>query len=65
MNSLMSDLLHAVGGDDRGGDGGCRVDGAVVDGVEGDRAAVSSVEVDRGEVEDGAAHGDGAQEQNH
>ena len=60
----MSDLLHAVGGDDGGGDGG-RVYGAVVDGVEGvDRAAVS-VEVDRGEVEDGAAHGDGAQEQNH
>ena len=40
MNSLVSDLLHAVGGDDGGGNGG-RVDGAVVDGV--DRAALLSV----------------------
>ena len=61
----MTNLLHAVRGDDRGG--GLRVDGGAVDGGEAVADCVALFEVGRrrGEVDDGAADDDGAQEQNH
>ena len=58
MTSLMAEL-HAV----RGDDGGCGrgVTRPVVEDVEADGVVLDG----RGEVDDGAADDDGAQEQNH